>query len=174
MKYILTSLLFSLFLIQNISALTIDEITGCYRTLTMNGNEVKVGPRPEYSQTQFYIAHNNYFLNVETKRPMTSVVLSFYTGADGAGYHHFSNAIAFLDNGEWNDYSDQLDYFFDYDVYFQKSFRDIQKIDHKVELSLLKLSDGTFKGSIDYMSFARNIGDVFTFTLKKEACVEKD
>ncbi len=168
-KCLITSLVLFI-LASNAYSLSIENIIGCYKTLRINGKEVEPGPRPELSQTEFFVTENKYFRDLEKKRPLMSLVLSFYRGHRGP-YHSFSNAIAFTDQGEWHESGSQLDYFFDFDVIYRNKNYQMLKIDHKVDFTINHTKTNILEGSIDYQSDARNIGDSFSFTLEKTTCL---
>jgi len=170
MKTALSSFFFLLLFSHSTFAISIDNIIGCYQTLTIDGKEVEQGPRPELSQSEIFTTENQFFRDLETKRPLETLVLSFYRGHNGP-YHSFSNAVAMIDQGEWKETDKTIEHFFDFDILYRNKYYQMVKIDHQVNFSIEEKENGELHGRITYNSDTRNIGDSFTFKLAKAECL---
>lgn len=151
-------------------ALNLSQITGCYKTIQINGITPNSGPILGRNQSRSENFPARTYTTIEAKKPIDINVLSFFLGYE-APYYSYSPVI-FL-KGQADKEISEIDYYYyevDKDIYMNDDYSS-KKVDHYVKAEFKKV--GTqIDGHITFISNQRRINRSYDFTLQKEDCIE--
>ncbi len=145
-------------------------LDGCYETVEINGERVEPGPDARASQSSIYSVESEAYFDLESRRPLTTKVISIFKKFNGTWYT-ISNALMFEGLGELEVGSNYLKYSFENDVLYRNSSYALVKTDFQIFIKLIKEND-LIKGSIRYASYQRGQDLDMNIVLKKAACLD--
>lgn len=163
---------FSFFLIlvfsfSNAYANDLSQFEGCYDTLLIDNQTPAKGPDLSRSFTEITLNESTVFRDIEKKKPLDVLVMTFFTGYSEPwyGYHSF---ILFKDLGHWDITKNKVSYDVDQDVYMENWGR-LKKTDHFLNLDL-EINQDILEGKIHFSSSIRQLSYERSFRLRKIKC----
>lgn len=166
MKYLL-----SVLITLNLFAMTPDDLLGCFETLKINDKAVAYGPVYERNLSTYEDFGTSYtYRHIKSNQAQQIEVFNFFQGVRDEVFYSYSAMVFFKDLGKYLSTETTLSYEIDEDIYMRNSSTyTYEKVDHRMNFFIEKEGE-LYNGSIELVSFIRNIDRRFSFSIKKVAC----
>ncbi|OIQ17937.1 MAG: hypothetical protein BM556_10965 [Bacteriovorax sp. MedPE-SWde] len=153
-------------------ALNLSDLHGCFKTIDINGKSVSSGPDQWRNQSLLEDLGSRTYKDTETNQSIDISVLTLFEGYKSP-YYKYNPFVILHDHGVLIETEDTLQYFVDKDV-MMSSYGIYKKVDHYLNLQIVKSSNGDLTGKASFKSKIRNRDRTVNFTIKKENCVSND
>jgi len=162
------SILLVFTLLISFQSLGFESLINCYKTIQINGQDVRQGPDAERSTSEIYLTKNQYYRDLETSKDLETLIISIFNGYNGPWYG-FSNVVVPVTKGQWNYSEGRITYSMDEDVEYQNSNYQRYKVDFLINLDL-EQKEKLLSGRLFFSSIRRGLFYDMEIKLEEKNC----
>jgi len=150
-------------------ALNFEDLHGCFKTIDVNGSSVQNGPIRWRNQTQLEDLGNRSYKDIRSRENLQISALTVFRGYRDP-YYRYNPFVIMHDRGEMIETESSFEYTVDED-FLLSNYGIYKKVDHYMNLKLVKNSDNTISGKAIYISNIRKHNREVNFTIGEQECL---